>query len=585
MAPQRVVFFAPFSGIWPHAYPEALVASSLKQEGAEITYVPCDGLFADGCAVMDSHGMTHRSSEAQRQSVCRMCRRRQDALVSGLKVRRVSMDSFVSEATRGECKQIAQGLAQQDIATMDVGGFKLGRISLHETAIHFKLTSLDELNEDSLADFRMRLYNVLLSMHVARAMIASLEPQRIVAYNTHVSIVYIMMLVAERGGVPTFGIHAGGNMSNRFGSLYIFRRDMVRLYKGWIDAFEQKWRLLPATRQGIEGGARHFSALTSGKTVWVYSAPKKAEYFDVRAHYGIRPDQRVLLAMLSSYDEMFSSQIMGVMPEYKLLFESQVEWLNFLLKHLAGRPDLFLIIRVHPRELPNQRDSVHSNHAKRIAAALEDLPANVKINWPQENISLYDLIPHVDVGLNGWSSTGKELAQLGVPVILYNKDILYYPSLLNTLANSELDYVTKIDQAIESGWSFDRIVQVFRWLALEYTLGTVDIRDSFSFGEGRRSFLRRAMGKLRRMLAYRLEASWLGRPLRHRSTIARCVLEDADMVTLQYEEQGALAPEQELDLIRAEMRKLVGAIYAHVPAGRSANVDALRSATGVHVSG
>ena len=559
------------------------MASSLKQEGAEVIYVPCDGLFAAGCAVMDSHGMTHRASEAQRQSVCRMCRRRQDALVSGLKVERVSMDSFVPEQARLQYRDYADSLSSNDIAEAEIDDLKVGRIGIHETALHYKLSSLEELTDDAIADFRLRLYNVLLSLHATRELIKSLEPTRIVAYNTHVSICYVMMLVAERAGIPTFGMHAGGNMSNRFGSLYLFRSDMVRLYKGWIDDFEKNWRHRTATREGIESGARHFAALTSGKTVWVYSAPKKPDYFDVRAHFGIRPDQKVLLAMLSSYDELFSSQIMGVMPDYKLMFNSQVEWLEFLLKHLAARTDLFLIIRVHPRELPNQRDSVHSNHARRLEVALRDLPANVRINWPQEKISLYDLIPHVDVGLNGWSSTGKELAHLGVPVVLYNKEILYYPSSLNALATDPADYVSKIDAALATGWSFDRVVQVFRWLGLEYTLGTVDIRDGFSFGEGRRSFFRRAMGKLRRMFAYRLEASWLGRRLKNQTVIARTILDDVDMIGLQYERQGGLAPADELSVIRGEMRKLVESVYAQVPPGRSANIDALRQATGVQV--
>jgi len=529
---------------------------------------------------MDSHGMTHSASKAQRRAVCRMCRRRQDSLVSGLKVERVSLDGFVTDEARRVCQDFARDLPRESISTVELDGFKVGRIGLHETLLHYKLTSLDELNEDSLADFRRRLHNVLLSLRATSEMLATLKPHRIVGYNTHVSVLYIMMLAAERAGVPTFGIHAGGNMSNRFGSVYLFRSDMVRLYKQWITDFEEKWRNLPATRVGIESGARHFSALTSGKTVWVYSTPKKPEYFDVRAHFGIRPDQKVLLAMLSSYDELFSSQIMGVMPEYKLMFTSQVEWLEFLLKYLASRPDLFLIIRVHPRELPNQRDSIHSNHARRLEEALRDLPANVRINWPQEKISLYDLIPHVDVGLNGWSSTGKELAHLGVPVVLYNKEILYYPSSLNSLASDPTDYVAKIDSALATGWSFDRVIQVFRWLGLEYTLGTVDIRDGFSFSEGRRSFFRRALGKLRRMFAYRLEASWLGRRLRNQAVISRIILEDVDMIGLQYERQGGLTPAEELSVIRAEMRKLVESVYAQVPSGRSANIDALRQATG-----
>jgi hypothetical protein len=580
MTGKPIVFFDPHQGIWPHAFPEALVASAIKQSGAEVIYATCDGLLAAGCYVMSAHGLKHSAPEASRRAVCTMCRKRRDALVSGLGVRSVSIDSLVSAEDQSKAADFANSVGREDIVSLDVDGFKVGRISLHETIIHHKLTALEELTSDSMDEFRVNLLNVMLALRATQALLKTLRPARIVSYNTHASTNYVMMLAAEKAGVPTFGLHAGGNMSNRFASLYVFRQDIVKLYKDWIANFDQSWGSLPTTRKGMRAASSHFLALTAGKTLWVYSAPKRSKYFDVRAHYGVASHQKILLATLSSYDELFSSQMMGIMDSPPLMFPSQVEWMRHLIDHVAQRPDLFLIIRVHPRELPNLRDKVHSTHAKKLAELLVDLPNNVRVNWPKEGISLYDLIPQVDVGLNGWSSTGKEVALLGVPVVLFTGDILFYPASLNRLAKNQPDYFQCIDEAIESGWSFERVRQVFRWLAVEYTLGTIDISDRFVYKEGARSLIRRAMGRLRRTLAYRFEASRLHRRLATSADLAKVILEDASVVDLQVSQQGRLDAAEEDRLLRQEVKTIVEVVYGQIPHGVSNAIDSLRRETG-----
>lgn len=580
MKDSPVVVFAPYSAIWPHALPEALVAAALKQAGSEIIYVPCDGMMVESCAAMSAHRMNHRTPIEARQALCGMCRKRRDALADGLGARVVTMDSLLPQGVKVEMAAVVETINVADIMALEVDGFKVGRIALHETIIHFKLTALEEMSDEALADYRVKLLHVLLSLRVTQALVEKFSPARILNYNTHVSTNYIMMLAAERAGVPTFGLHAGGNMAKRLSSLYVFRQDMVKLYKDWMIRFDREWTQLPTTAAGVRDAAQHFAALTSGKTLWVYSAPKQTTYFDVRSHYDIAPEQKVLLATLSSYDELFSSQTMGVMDTPPLMFPTQVEWMRSIIAHVAQRPDLFLLIRVHPRELPNLRDKLHSTHAKKLAEVLVDLPPNVRINWPQEGISLYDLLPQVSVGLNGWSSTGKELALMGIPVVLFTGDILFYPSSLNSLASDRDDYFRRIDQALQDGWSFERIRQVFRWLAVEYTLGTIEISDRFTYKEGARSLLRRAIGRLRRTFAYRFEASRLNRPLVHSKTFAKVILDDASLIDMNITQQGRLDAEEEDRLIRQEMKGIVQSLYSQVPPSASTTIDALRTATG-----
>lgn len=572
-----VVIFAPYAAIRVHSFPEALVASSIAKAGTEVLYVSCDGMMIEGCAAMSAYKMSPKSPIAARTLMCSVCRRQRDALSQGVGSSVVSMESFLTPDLESELATLASEIDVADIINLDIDGFKVGRIALHETILNYKLTALDELTSEALTDFRIRLLHVLRSLHVTKSLIQKHSPSRIITYNTHLSTNYIMMLIAEREGVPTFGLHAGGNMAKRLSSLYVFRRDMVQLYQDWIARFEYEWSSLPTTANGIRDAAQHFRALTSGQSVWVYSIPKAKTFFDVRAHYNISSNQRILLATLSSYDELFSSQMMGVMGTPPLMFETQIDWLNELIHYVGTRPDWFLIIRVHPREFPNHRDNVHSTHAKRLSEALVRLPPNIRVNWPEDGISLYDLIPYVDVGLNGWSSTGKELAFLGIPVVIYNRELLYYPANLNLLASDRDDYFRQIEIAIRDGWSFDRIRLTFRWLAVEYSLGTIDISEDFDPEVSVQSLVLRIFSYMRQMFTYRLESRRLRQDSISDPDFVKSILQDHSVIDLNLSRQPRLDTAEEDRRIGEELSGIVNECFGQVPHGVSSVVDALRT--------
>lgn len=578
MTSAAVIFFSPYAGIWPHAIPEAFVAASLRDAGADILYVVCDGLFSAGCTTMSIHRLSGDSDPSKRERVCKQCRKSRDLIVSELGVRTVTIDSLVDSASLIEIEAAVAAVNPSNVESYQMGGFPLGRYALHETIIHYKLTAIEEITPSVLADVRLKLTHVLMTLRAGEQLLRQFKPDRIVTYNTHISTNYALMQLAESRNVPVFGLHAGGNMSDRLGSLYVFRRDMVVLYKDWMRRFEEDWGNLPANITGVKNATQHFLALASGKTAWAYSEPKSKRHLDVREFFGINPQQKVLLATLSSYDELYSSQMMGVMDTPPLLFPTQVEWVRSIIDYVKARPELYLIIRVHPRELPNLRDSVHSRHAGLLATELTDLPGNVRVNWPADNISLYDLATQVDVGLNGWSSAGKELAMLGIPVVIFTKDILLYPASLNMLAENSRDYFEKIEQALLDGWSFERVRQVYRWLAVEYTLGTISIKDGFIYKENARSLWWRIFNRLHRMITRRTQARKLRRPLNQSRKFPQVILEEQPLVPLQLEEQPRLTEAEETQLICNELNQILHAVYPRVPQNHSKVIDSLRRA-------
>lgn len=577
-----VMFFSPYAGIWLHAMPEALVASALGRQGVNVVYAVCDGMYSDGCYVMSAYGVSGDSGVAVRNRVCRHCRKQRDLLIKNLDCQVVVVDALLDSQSSEKIHSIMNEVSLGNIETFEYEGVPVGRYAIHETILHHKITALSELTDDSLRDFFLKLKHVLMTYFVGKKLLEQISPNRVVAYNTHISTNYTLMKMAEGRGVPTFGLHAGGNMSDRLATLYVFRQDMVVLYRNWMQQFMQKWSALPVNASCIRNATQHFLALAAGKTAWAYSAPKSRKYVDVKQRFGIRPGQKVLLATLSSYDELYSSQVMGVMGSYSMLFSTQVEWMREVIAYVKQRSDLFLIIRVHPRELPNKRDSAHSTHARMLANELNGLPSNVCVNWPADGISLYDLIPQVDVGLNGWSSAGKELSMLGVPVVIYTKDILYYPYSLNILASDKAHYFKCIETALSDGWSFDRARQVYRWLAIEYTLGTVSINDKFGAKEGGALWYR-VLNRIKLSVYKRFEAKGLRSSLKEEKKFFDIIMDGADPVVLQLADSPSFSSEEEMEAICRDISQLLDALYPNIPAGYSKVIDGLRGVVEINL--
>lgn len=583
------IFFSPYAGIWPHAFPEALVAAELARAGSKLIYVTCDGILVDGCQVMSAHRLTCHSPLSAREAVCGDCRQKRDLLVKNMPVEEIRIETLLDQDTLREINATVISVTMESAYFFQYDNLPVGRYALHEVIIHHKLTELSEISEAGVDEFRCCLSHILITLSLTKKLLSRFSPNRIALYNTHVSNNYALMNFVKAQRIPVFGFHAGGNISRRLSTLWVFKFDMVLLYRHFIRLFGESIAKIPATAETIAESAAHFTGLASGKSIFVYSRPKQQKGFDIRKYFGFGKQQKILLATLSSYDELYSSQIMGVMDADMEMFKDQIDWLHELICWVRDRKDLVLLIRVHPREFPNQRDPLHSNHARRLASVFTDLPSNVKINWPTDNISLYDLATEVAVGLNAWSSVGKELAQLGIPVVLFCEKILYYPASLNLLAKSRQEYFEKIDYALKSGWSYATMRQVFRWLAVEYSLSTISIKDAYDpensvqpkgpenvkaqikkfvptfvkhFIKSLLTAARKKHGKQASGLSPALpDVSSLAKPLINRELFVRSIVEDKSVLELKLENYASLSAKEEKAEIQKGIRKILREIY------------------------
>jgi hypothetical protein len=87
------------------------------------------------------------------------------------------------------------------------------------------------------------------------------------------------------------------------------------------------------------------------------------------------------------------------------------------IRWFAGRPDLQLVVRIHPAELLNPLVS-RQRVADDILAAFPNLPANVRVIAPGDPLNTYALADACDSVIIYGTKMGVELAPRGIPVIV-----------------------------------------------------------------------------------------------------------------------------------------------------------------------
>ena len=94
--------------------------------------------------------------------------------------------------------------------------------------------------------------------------------------------------------------------------------------------------------------------------------------------------------------------------------ESMAEWIARTVQYFAGRPDVQLVIRIHPGEVLTHGQSMEEV----VYNVLPTLPEHIRVIGPQEKVNTYDLVEVADVGLVYTTTVGLEMALQGLPVIV-----------------------------------------------------------------------------------------------------------------------------------------------------------------------
>lgn len=476
----KVLFFAPDAGIVPHYGAMAQLARSLAGQGVDVDFVECNKIF-QRCTpkVREPVGL---SSEGRENGPCTLCRYVATRVIPSYGLKAIDFGALVPPPVNTLIQQLVAKTPDAELIDFTFDGLNIGRLVLHDFILTQKILSVDNLSQENFLWLREAILTCLITLHGIRRLFLEGGYTHVAFYGQYNQNMIVLWLARQFGITCSLIGHASHfGVDRRY--ITFSREETRRLYFRMTDDW-MTWGELPLESEAISMVAADMRNRFKSSSVHVYSPPKTFDEVDFRKKIGLSSERKTLVAFSSSLDEIFAQNMQAKAQgrgDYYLgpnLWPDQVSWFRFLVNLVKDREELQLVIRIHPREDANRRERARSKHLELLEAALCDLPSNVRVIWPSESISSYDLLEVADIVLNAWSYIGMEAARFGVPVIAaFPSDTWHPPNAFFTIAATVAEYKAAVMRLLERSPDFQQITQAFRWYHYSTFAASVSVED------------------------------------------------------------------------------------------------------------
>ncbi|CEF48518.1 unnamed protein product [uncultured bacterium] len=477
------LFFVPYAGVSSMFAQTCVVARTLKELGHRVLVARCFELF-ERCPVMSAYRLPFDAGMAEKHDICLHCADNSLAMTDAYGLDVFDLRTLVNGEMISSI-DAALAASSDNLLEFEFDGVAFGMVSGADLVLTRKITDLSAISDQDRRTWLQYLRGCLLSYLMIDLACRQYHVGRIVHVNDY-SMLVGARLAARKHRIPCYGLSSPAHCNVDF-RRYLIMPDV------WVQStatLVRAWpvvRDLPLDPERVGEVGDDLLVRFSGLGVHIYSPPKtmaNAATTSVTERLGLVTDRALIVAYTSSLDEAISIRMTAAalnlkLPEPPQPFADQIEWLSALVDRVESSRDLQLVVRVHPREAANKRESVTSQHLDRLRAAFGGTYAHCRFVWPQDAISSYDLGEAADLALIWGSTIGLELARLGVPVLAATH-VANYPSPVDDFLEwdeTEKGYFETLRRLLERPISIDQVARAFRWYHLLGFGATVDLAD------------------------------------------------------------------------------------------------------------
>jgi hypothetical protein len=385
---------------------ESALAAALTLRGAEVHALLCDGALT-ACAECDASLYPTISAFAVHgpaRDLCRDCQWPAERVYAqlGIKVHRYS--EWLTAEDRIDARRLATELPAADIPTFCLDDLAIGEHA-HAGALRFFASGSLEGEAEGERVLRRYLESALLTAFATRRL---LRAQRFSsAVFTHGIYVPwgIVGEVARQEGVRV----STWNVAYRK-RRFIFSHEDTYHHTLMTEPREH-WENLELSAGQERELMKYLSSRREGLFDWiVFHRPTKQDRAEIARQSGVDTSKPIVGLLTSvTWDAQLHYPANA--------FPNMLEWLVQTCEYFGTRPDLQLLIRVHPAEIsgfPPSRQPILRELRKR----LPQLPPNVIVVPPDSGLSTYGLMSLCNAVIIYNTKTGVELTSVGQPVIV-----------------------------------------------------------------------------------------------------------------------------------------------------------------------
>lgn len=429
--PERVLIATGTGGHLPSLTLESLLGVALSLRGADVDFLLCDGALP-ACMMCEINWYSDIPAFARLGPTdrCRSCHSPAAHMLDDAGLSHFGLSAQLTDEEREDAHHLAASIDREGIGTYAVDGVSVGE---HALAGALRFYARGELDDSVGAEAVLRRY-------LEAALLAYYATRRLLANGRYKAVVLNHGIYVPQGVIAETARHLGVRVvtwhpAYRRGC-FIFNHNET-YHHGLLTEPVSSWdkmRWGETHRNQIENYLR---SRWVGKQDWVsFHRDPEFDFETIQRETGIDLS-RPIVGLLTNvvWDAQLHYQANA--------FSSMLDWLRKTIAYFEKRPDLQLLIRVHPAEitgtLPTRQPAVDE-----IRRAFPRLPASVFIISPESRLSTYVAMSHCNAVVIYGTKTGVELAATGVPVIVAGEAWIRGKGI-SLDASSEADYFRLLD--------------------------------------------------------------------------------------------------------------------------------------------
>lgn len=399
------VLVATSVGSWQHGIAvESLLAVSLTLRGARVEFSLCDAALPACIAIKYGGVPPAKLLAEERPPRCPDCFPLGAAALAqtGLQVNRLS--EWISDQDRTTAQTLARQVPFAEIPGFELDGTKVGE---HALAGALRYLACGDLDAEPHAEEILRRY-----FHAALLTVLGMDG---LIEGRGIDIVVVNHgIYAPQGLVREAAARRGvrivtWNPSYKKQTLIFSHGDSY--HHTMISEDPALWADLDLDDRRATALETYLESRRRGSHDWIWFNKEVADDSPARvAALGV-DDRRPIVTLLTSV--VWDAQLHYASNA----FPGMVDWVRFTIAYFATRPDLQLVIRIHPAEVTGTNPS-RQLMGDEIARSFPTLPPNVAVIPPESDLSTYALLDRSNAALIYSTKTGIESSARGLPTIV-----------------------------------------------------------------------------------------------------------------------------------------------------------------------
>jgi len=401
------VLMASSIGSYAHAVTlESALAAALTFRGAEVHALLCDGSMT-ACAECDASlypDISRFVAHGPARDLCRDCLWPAERVYGQLGIKVHRYGDWLTPDDRADARRLAVAFPYDEIRNLTLDGLAIGEHAYAGALRFFATASLDD-EPGAEAVLRRYLEASLLTVSATRTLLRA---------------------VGFTSAVFTHGIYVPWGIIGE-----VARQERVRV-STWNVAYRKRRFIFS------HDDTYHHTLMNEPRSHWENNALTPAQDSELMKYLKTRRDglfDWIVFHRPTTQDADAIATQLGVdrsKPVIGLLtnvswdaqlhypanaFPNMLEWLVETCRYFATRPDLQLLIRVHPAEIsgfPPSRQPILGELKRRLPT----LASNVIVVPPESGMSTYAVMSLCNSAIIYGTKMGVELTSVGMPVIV-----------------------------------------------------------------------------------------------------------------------------------------------------------------------